>query len=174
MPALLLTIESASDASRLSALYERCRGPMFRAAMKVLRQRDDAEDAVQQAFLAVLRHRELLRSDDPRLVTATLVLLAEQKAVDLLRTSHRDRQVPLEEDRLPGVAIPPPETSPLADALARLPVQYRTVLLLRYVAGYEIQELAQLLDSRPSAIKKRLQRAKQALEQALREEGSEE
>ena len=169
----LPTIESAPDNARLSALFEKSKQAMYRAAVEILHNREDAEDAVQQAFLAVLRHRELLKPEDFSRSLATLVLITERKAVDMRRREYRERQALREKGKLTGVEIPPPETSPRADALASLPVRYRTMLLLRYDVGYEVWELARLLECSPAAVRKVLQRAKRALERALRGEDAE-
>ena len=52
----LAALETEAERDRFQALYERYRGLMFHRAMLLLRNESDAEDAVHQAFLAILEH----------------------------------------------------------------------------------------------------------------------
>ena len=50
-----------------------------------------------------------------------------------------------------------------------LPSKYKTVLLLYYIEGYRLKEISRILGISESAVKKRLQRGKEALKQKLTE-----
>ncbi len=49
------------------------------------------------------------------------------------------------------------------DAVSKLPEKYKTVVLLYYVEEYKVDEIAKILDISSSAVKKRLQRAREML-----------
>ena len=55
---------AAGDARALEALYDRMSGRLYRAALGMLSRREDAEDAVQEVFVALVRSRRL--GGDPR------------------------------------------------------------------------------------------------------------
>lgn len=76
-------------------------------------------------------------------------------------------------DALPDVAQPAAEPTPLLDALIRLPEKYKTVLLLHYAEGYKVREIAAMLRLTASAVKMRLQKGRQLLQQ-MQEEQEEE
>lgn len=161
-------IEDGEDKSKLEQLYLRYRQLMFAVAIKVLGHSQDAEDAVQQAFLSVLQNLEKISQVDCPKTRAFLVIITERKAIDILRARGKGG-VELDENLL-GLEIPPPGDSPLADAMARLPARDREALLLRYYSGYSAKETAQILGISQSAGEKLLWRAKQRLK-ALMEEG---
>ena len=160
--------ENAEDQNRFQMLYERYRGLMFWRAMQILQNENDAEDAVQQAFLSILEHFEKVSSVDCPKTRAYVVIIAESKAIDLLRIrKHLAYDVELE--TLPGPEIMITDGSELAQAMARLPARYRQVLLLRYDIGYSTRELAKLFSMTEMTTQKLLWRAKRALENELQE-----
>ena len=144
---------------------------MFYVARQILSSDEDAEDAVHEAFLAILRHMDDISDvPDPK-TRAFVVLIAERKAIDLLRRNARRDALPLEEECV-GITIPPPGDGGLADAMAQLKPRQRELLLLRYYVGYSTREAAQLLGMTPSAAHKELTRTKTALRAILEKEGT--
>lgn len=112
----LAALETEAERDRFQALYERYRGLMFHRAMLLLRNESDAEDAVHQAFLAILEHFEKISSIDCPKTRAYVVIIAESKAVDQLRARKRLASE-AELEALPGPEIPLPGGSDLARAL---------------------------------------------------------
>ena len=58
----------------------------------------------------------------------------------------------------------------LLDHLMRLPTKHKVVLLLHYVEGYKVDEIAKILTITTSAVKKRLQRGRELLRERYRKE----
>lgn len=161
----LQTLETDEERSRFARLYSRYRGLMFRAAVGILKNDMDAEDAVHQAFLAILKHFSKVRRIDSPATKAYVVIIAERKAIDILRA--KSRFVDTGGD-VPG-SYPPSaqEDADLADAMLSLPARYREALLLRYAHGYTAAELAALWGIKKSSARTVLWRAKKALEERL-------
>ncbi len=63
--------------------------------------------------------------------------------------------------------LPGPEQKEHLEELYSLPAKYKTVLMLHYFEGYSVSEIAQILKISNSAVKKRLQRGREALKIAL-------
>lgn len=166
----LQTLSTEQERRSFEALYLRYRGLMLSVALQFLPQRQDAEDAVHQAFLSILKNFHKISSVDCPETRAFVVIIVERKALDILRS--RQKTVPLEETE-PGVEIPLPGDSGLADALAKLPARYRQVLLLRFAYGYTTRELAKEFGMTQSAVQKLLWRAKESLEKQYAEGGAE-
>ena len=167
----LQMLESDADRQRFEQLYHRYRGLMFYVARQILPSDEDAEDAVHEAFLAILRHMDDISDvSDPK-TRAFVVLIAERKAIDLRRRNARRDALSLEEECL-GVTVPLPGDGGLADAMVQLKPRQRELLLLRYYVGYSTREAAQLLGMTSSAAQKELTRAKAALRTILEKEGS--
>lgn len=165
----LSMIETPDDKAKFERIYNRYRNLMYHVAYKVLGNHYDAEDAVHQAFVAIIRHLEKIGDIDCPETRSFIVLITERKAIDLIRTSHSEKVIPLNEDLL-GIEIPAPGDHGLDDALAKLPAHYREVLLLRFDNGYSTKELAQMLGMTESGVRKLIGRAKNALGRMMEEE----
>ena len=142
---------------------------MYRVALTILGRGADAEDAVQQAFLAVAERFDRLEHLPPPELEAYLVVVTERKCIDCLRQQARRDGVPFDENTV--LVTPPPCGDPVADAMGRLPPRCREALLLRYGCGYSTRETASLLELSFAAAQKLLQRAKAALRTELEKEG---
>ena len=169
----LQLLESEEEKSKFERIYLRYRGLMFHVALRVLQDDAKAEDAVHNAFLAILKHLGKLTDPDSAQTRSFCVVIAERKAIDLLRESRHIVDADFDET-VNGVEIPAPGDHGLADAMARLPARDREALLLRYAHGYSTAETAKLLGLSLSAMQKALQRAKERLKKTLEEADADE
>lgn len=163
----LQMLDSEEEQSRFARLYLLYRDLMFRAAMRLLHNEPDAEDAVHQAFVSVLRHFSKIHKIDCPKTKAYVVVIAERKAIDMLRA--RKRFTDEDPDEMEDAAVPPPGDGGLADAMAGLPRRYREALILRYLHGYSTAELASLWNMKQGSVQKLLWRAKQLLRERMEE-----
>lgn len=164
----LQTLSTEQERQDFEALYLRYRSLMRAVAMNLLHDPQDAEDAVQQAFLSILKNFHKISSVDCPETRAFVVIIVERKALDILRA--RKNTIPLEEMEQ-GVNIPMPGDGGLADAMAKLPARYRQVLLLRFAYGYTTRELAREFGMTQSAVQKVIWRAREVLKERLSEGG---
>ena len=141
-------------------LYLQLLPNLYSIAMGIVRNRADAQDAVQETALKAWLHAEHIRpgSEKPYI---TRILINE--CYNILRSRHRT--VPVAE--FPGSDISDPGLFELKDAIDRLPEKLRTALLLVYQEGYSHQEAAEALHIHPVALKSRLKRAKAKLRAQL-------
>ena len=164
----LQMMDSDEDKSKFEQLYYRYRGLMFHVAMEKLQNVDDAEDAVSQAMLAIANNIHKISQVDCPKTKSFVVVITENKALDMIR--QRRKVVPLEfDEQTPGVEIPLPGDSGLADAIAKLPARYREVVLL-CADGYKPAEIAKLLNLSAGNVYKILQRARKAIEESMKGE----
>ena len=169
---MLVYLQALSDEQErasFEALYLRYRSLMLSVARKFLSEPQDAEDAVHQAFLSILKNFNKISAIDCPETRAFVVIIVERKSLDILRA--RQKTVPLEEMEH-GVEIPLPGDNGLADALAKLPARYRQVLLLRFAYGYTTRELSKEFGMTQSAVQKLVWRAKEALEKLYEKGGA--
>ena len=162
----LSTIDSPADRDKFEILYRKYRNLMYHVAYQILRNREDAEDAVQQAFFSIIKIIDKINGSECPETKSLIVIITERKAIDILRTSHRDQLLPLNEEVL-GISIPLPGDNGLADALAALPAHYREILLLKFDNGYSTKELSTMLGISESGIRKLIGRAKKALKKEM-------
>ena len=140
---------------------------VFAAAYSLLKNREDAEDTVQDTFLRYYTCGKQFASDEH--LRAWLLRVAVNRARDLLKAASRQRSVPLELE--PGVeAFPSEESRELFRAVTALPEPYRVVIHLHYYEDYSVKEIARILRLPQATVKTRLFRGRELLKNALKEE----
>ena len=166
----LSAIESPEDRIRFEELYYKYRGYMLKVARKVLRGDQDAEDAVQNAFLSIARNMSLLPPLDSPRMRGFLYIVAENKAIDILRDrGRRENEESLEDQPLAAPDSGGDHT--LAWCIAQLPPRYQEIILLKYSHGYSTREIAGILGLSFPAASKLDQRAKGKLKELCEKEG---
>lgn len=166
----LAMIDSPDDQVKFERVYNKYRYLMLHVANKILQNHHDAEDAVHQAFIAVIENLEKIIEVDSPKTRSYLVIITERKAIDLMRYNNRRQTLELNED-IAGVEIPFEMDNPVATAIAKLPAHYREVLLLRFNNGFTTREIASILSISNSGVRKMIVRAKKALQELLEKEG---
>ena len=165
----LQMLDSDEDRAAFEQLYLTYRNLMYNIAYNLLHNCQDAEDAVHQAFLSMIKYFERISEINCPKTKAFCVIIVERKALDILRI--RKRSADSYDVEQHGVEIPLPGDNGLADALSQLPARYREALLLRYYFGYTTREVAGMFQMSLSAANKLLWRAKAALSAALERGG---
>jgi RNA polymerase sigma factor (sigma-70 family) len=157
----LVTLVARSDESALAELYDRVGGTAFGLAYRVLRDEALAEDAVQEAFLALWRSAGSFLPERAKASTWILTLV-HRRAVDLVRREQRRRTEPFEDapEPLEGSAEEAAwlryERQRVQTALATLPDQQREAIELAYYGGLTQSELAERLGQPLGTIKSRM------------------
>jgi RNA polymerase sigma-70 factor, ECF subfamily len=157
----LLEAIAVGDDAALGALYDRFGRVAYGVALRILRDRALAEDAVQEAFLAVWRSADSYRRERAKPSTWILTLV-HRRAVDLVRREGRRRGEPLEEAPEATDASVPEEAElrrrrvAVQAALRQLPADQRQALELAYYGGYTQSELAERLGVPLGTIKSRM------------------
>ena len=170
------------DISAFEQLVNRYDRQLLRIAQSVTHNREDSQDAVQEAFLKAYQHLADFREDSQ--FSTWLIRITLNQSLMKLRKQRAVREVSLDEDfqadgdMLPlEVAdwAPNPEqlyfASELRDILIKtlqeLRPSLRTVFVLRDIEGLSIDQTAEVLDLSPAAVKARLWRARLQLREGL-------
>lgn len=132
----------------------------YTIAYRIVRDADAAEDAVQQAFVKAIEHRDALRNEAA--LRAWLARTTVNQSLQCLRRRKTERRVlsnvgTLETDQTsadPGNQLAIQET--IGEALADLPEPTRTIVVLRLMHGLSGKETAQRLACSASEISRRL------------------
>ena len=176
--------ETVSQSTCLAErLYERYRQKMYATAFRILRNADDAEDAVADAVVRMLRHidqfTEIACADTaPSAVhrdrnEALLCVYTRHAAIDICR--RRRPTTPIDDaPEIPDHADTP-EDAMLAreqiDALRRaidtINPDFREVILLRYAHDMTVRDIATALELNEVTVRTRLLRGKNALHKQL-------
>ena len=150
-------------AARLESLW----GRLYKTALLYLDSESRAQDAVDEAVYKGLRSCWRLRQPEYFDTWLTRILINVCK--DELRRGRRF--VPLEE--VPEGAAEDYDALPLKEALSKLPPQLKEVVILRYFAGYTLEETAAALEIPRGTVATRQRKALQLLRLELSEEVTE-
>ena len=171
---------NTGDYLAFEALVNRYEGKVYRLCMRMLRNAEDAEDALQEVFLQVYRG---LKGFEGRSTFSTwLYRLATNVCLMKIRSRGTEPQqlMPLEdylprheEGKHPHIPEWPdlPEDlllnkesrEKMMEALEKLPVEYRAVFILRDIEGFSNAEAGEALGISVAAVKSRLHRARLTL-----------
>jgi RNA polymerase sigma factor (sigma-70 family) len=157
----LVALVARSDEVALGELYDRFGRVAYGLARRILRDDALAEDAVQEAFLAVWRSAPRFVPERAKAST-WLLTLVHRRAVDLVRREDRRRAEPIDEAAEPaGAEVDESvwlrlERERVQEALRRLPDQQREAIELAYYGGFTQSELAERLGQPLGTIKSRM------------------
>jgi RNA polymerase sigma-70 factor (ECF subfamily) len=183
---VLLNRAKGGDLAAFETLAARYEQRVYSLALRILRQKQDAEDVTQQTFLSVLEHLPGFRAESS--FATWLMRIATHATLKIIRKRRGLNAVSLEQTTEPREDydhVPHPEyiadwrESParlvernetrqfIDEALAKLDEKHRLVFLLRDVEGLSIQETADTLGLSESNVKVRLLRARLQLREML-------
>src|SRR6266550_5587813 len=157
----LVALVARADDGALAELYDRFGHVAYGLALKVVRDPALAEDAVQDAFLAVWRSSGRFVAERAKASTWILTLV-HRRAVDVVRREQPRRTEPLETAPQPTANLTEDEAwlrlqrTRVQDALRRLPDQQREAIELAYYGGFTQSELADRLGEPLGTIKSRM------------------
>lgn len=113
-------IETDEERQKFTQLYETYCMLIFYVADQILNNREDAKDAVHQAFLSVIENLNKNAGVNCPETRAYVVIITEHKIIDILCTRKHFVDGELDES-VHGMEIPLPGDNGLADAMAKLP-----------------------------------------------------
>lgn len=172
----------AGDRAEFARLVETYSGVIYRVALKMLEDTQDAEDILQETFIKAFRH---LKNFDGRSSLSTwLYRIATNEALMLIR-KRKNIPLPLgEKDDTDSEMEPPsqiidwccmPEEEMMSTearaymnhAVEQLPPTLRAVFVLRDIEGLSTEETSSVLELSEAAVKTRLSRARMRLRELL-------
>jgi len=158
----VVALAARSDEVAFAELYDRYGRVAYGLALRVLRDDALAEDAVQEAFVAIWRGAAHFIPERGKASTWILTLV-HRRAVDLVRRENRRRTEPLDDAVLAAtegsaedLAWLRLERERVQAALRQLPDPQREAIELAYYGGYTQSELAERLGQPLGTVKSRM------------------
>lgn len=138
---------------------------VFRIALNECKNREDAEDMVQNTFLKLLQHKKAFDSEEHQ--KHWLIRVTINECHSLFTSPWRQKTQSL--DTIPDSAgNMSPEQGDLYYAVMDLPARYRHVVYLYYYEEYSIREIADILNVKESTLQTRLMRARTLLKEKMK------
>jgi RNA polymerase sigma-70 factor, ECF subfamily len=141
---------------------------VYSVALRMLGDRDEAEDLAQEVFMRL--HGRLAQLQSDAHLRWWLRQVATRRAIDRLRSRSRHQTLPLEED--PDLAQEPAGADPLLQRrlralIAQLAPAARAVIVLRYQEDMDPIEIAETLAMPVNTVKSHLRRSLESLREGL-------
>lgn len=158
---------------KFEQIYLKYRVLMYRVAFGLLKNRQDTEDAVQDAFVRIYDHiSDIDEVDSPRTRSYVMVITRNICLNELRSKKHESgedieqlntaSEVSVEDEVLSGL-----EVAAIERALRELPEKYRDILYLTVYGEYDLRNAALLLGISYENAKSRVQRARKKLAELL-------
>ncbi|WP_416141245.1 RNA polymerase sigma factor [Lysinibacillus capsici] len=138
---------------------------LFRMCLVILCNENDAEDVVQDTFITYLTKSPPFNDSEHE--KAWLITIATNRCKNMRRYNIIRKHMDINDLQL---YCKDNENYGLIEHLMRLPNKHKIVLLLYYVEGYKVDEIAKILGITTSAVKKRLQRGRELIREKYRKE----
>lgn len=178
----LSIIEDESDKRFFERIYTQYSDDIFRRVYYILRNREDAEDAVQDTWQKIYVHLAKLREMNENVLRAYIMSIAKNHAITIFRKRKKEEELMCDAD-IVDVADNLSEGDFLAsfdgtdrefivDCIEKLGEKYGDVLVYYYLHGHSIKEIAKLMNISANTVGSRLARARTKLYELLKE-GSE-
>ncbi len=159
-----------NNAAAQEALYSRFSPRMLGVCYRFAKNREDAEDMLQEGFIKVFTQIHQYRNEGAlegwirRIMVHTCInnLKKNKKFADSLDIIHA-KSIYINEEFIPSIM----QAKQVVECIRMLPIGYRTVLNLYAVEGYPHKEIAIMLDIEESTSRSQYTRAKAMLEEIL-------
>ena len=152
------------DKQEFARKVTQMQGSLYRVAASYLRGESDRLDAVAETVARAWEKRGTLRQEAVFATWMTRILI--RVCVDIQRRQKRMTPVEI----LPDVPTGEDTSAALREAVDSLPQKMRTMVVLYYMEGYEVLEIARIMGTTKGAVCAGLSRAREKLRAMLGEE----
>ncbi|NEW09032.1 RNA polymerase sigma factor SigW [Paenibacillus sp. SYP-B3998] len=182
--ARLAKLARTGDRNAFGELVELYKDKIFHLAYRMLNNKQEAEDAVQETFLRV--YTNLHRYDENQKFSTWIFRIGTNLCIDKLRrrknTYSLDAEMPDGEGNDYYSLLPSYEDTPekqvivsetqaqIRKAIDTLPEKYKSVVILRYLHDMSLQEIGDVLDMPVTTVKTRVHRGREYLRKRLEQE----
>ena len=177
MPCLSL-IDDETDKLTFEAIYQKYSDGIFRRTHKLLKNQQDAEDAMQETWLKVMENIDVLRGKNDRIVKAYIMKIAKNESITIMRKRGKDEKmlctiedVEIASDEDLFAICEQNHVSEILACFAELGDIYRDILSLYYFYHHSIKEIAKLMNMNEASVNSRLTRGRKKLIELLKRRG---
>ncbi len=138
---------------------------VYRIAYSMTKKKSDAEDIYQEVFIKLFEKN--INFDDEEHEKAWIIRVTINQCKMLRRKSIFKKEVGLDDNVDCEIKK---EEYPVLEYVKKLPIKYNTVVYLHYYEGYQINEIARILETTEGTVKSQLSRARNLLKEMLKGE----
>lgn len=171
----LSMLDHEEDKQSFEEIYYTYKQAMYAIAFGVLHNKEDAEDAVQKAFISIANNFEKIKSLSGQEIKSYIVIIVRNHSINIYNANKRNAERMTEYDdsdlQVNINYFENFEYAELVAVISELPAIYRDIIFLHYVRGWSPKEIGKMLDIKIETVWKRIERAKKQLKKALEERG---
>lgn len=175
----LSMLDTEEERLKMADIYEQHKFACFRVALKRTNNHAMAEDAVHNAFLSIIKHKEKYFQLSCRDFRSAIVIIVKNKCLDLLKAEKRftdfdEVAYEIESDDTPVdiQTITQIEFENLKKHMSELDDVSKEVLEMKYTLGMSYKEIGEALGMTPKHVDTRIMRAKAKMRKLLEKEMS--
>lgn len=136
---------------------------MYRLSYSILKNEEDAQDAVQEAIYNAYKNLETLK--DKRKFKSWIYKIVTNTSLEILR--NKKNYIDIEQENIPAEKIDIDTNLTLWKAVQGLEQPYRTTITLFYYEDMSIKEISEITGSKIDAIKKQLSRGRAKIKEVI-------
>ncbi|HWT76941.1 MAG TPA: RNA polymerase sigma factor [Mobilitalea sp.] len=176
----LSLMESEGDRNTFTKLYQNYENAMYNIAYSILHDRYLAEDAVNDAFIKLIKYLPDINVIECNKTKALIVIIVKSTAIDIYRKRRKQYEYEIEElgestedEEMPlDRVIADEEFHELKQKLKNLKKEYQEIILLKYVYELSNSEISNLMSVSDSVVRQHICRAKKAVKKLIEEKGN--
>lgn len=169
---LYMSLIDDNDRSKFEEIYITYRQTMFYVANKILKDEYLAEDVVHQSFIRIIDNLNKINEINCHKTKGFIVIIVQNIAIDFYRKRKLQYNISFDEFEIYiGGMDSSFHFNEVEEAILKLPINYSTVLRLKYSLGYNNKEISDMLKITEVNVRKRISRGKEKLEKSLSEGG---
>ncbi len=177
---LLSFISTEGERNIFTQLYQYYENAMYNIAYSVLHDKYLAEDAVNEAFIRLIKYLPDIEDVSCHKTKALIVIIVRSTAIDIYRKRKKQYEYETEEPEeirdsdtiLLDQLIADEDFHELMKGLKKLKKEYHEIILLKYVYELSNSEISNLLGISDSVVRQHICRAKKAVKKLLDEKGN--
>ena len=168
---IFMTIDDPADRDLFARLYEEHACLLVGTACRILKDRTEAEDAVQDVFVKLMESPERLRRIPEEERIMYLIVCTRNRARDILRKKNRILELEWNEDSAETAKDPGEDESDpverLKEEMAKLPPDQREILEMHFFWDMRFEEIGRQLGRKPGTVQKTARRLIKKLKKRL-------
>ena len=169
---LLAALESDEDRALFTEIYEQNHDRMEQTALRILKDPHDAEYAVQNAFLQVIRNFDALLEIPCKKRIFWCISIVKNEALAILRKKKKTILIIEELEENPAAGVEEAMSyKEVVRLFAQLPETYRSVLEMKMILGYSGKEIAKRMGLTENTVNVRITRGRAMLREIAGKEG---
>jgi RNA polymerase sigma-70 factor (ECF subfamily) len=174
-------LETEQERNKMIEIYEEHRHALLLYALKILKNQNSAEDAVHDAFIAIIEQKEKYFNLSCRDFRFSAVIIVRNKCIDILRKERPNDMVPIDELEFylesPDVPVDEQviissEYEAIRKHLKKIDEISRQVIVMKYYYSMSYKEIGEKLNMTPKHVETKIARAKEKIRKLIKEEES--